>query len=219
MNVARFSKEIYAKYKQFDYDGVINNYEWITNTLTSLFEGVQAPEVELSFHMGDISCGCKSIDEFKEHAFGQAIDIFVYEITYYQEVDNKRRIIAWIFLSASDKKQVSISCDDKQTLITICTALEKSLSSEIEMQPVILQQTVNHIDQSTNFSFGDNNTIQNSNIGEGNQLHNEEHSGKDSFWKPIWQTIVANWIWFLLGLGVAALLAYFGFNTDWTSLF
>ena len=218
--MASFSKEIYAKYKKFDYDGVINNYEWLTKTITSKFDGVQPPKVVLSFHMGDISCSCESIDEFKEHAYGQAIDVFQYNLAYYQQTGNNRKGIAHVFLSANGKKQVTINCDNKQVLIKICTALENSLSTPEEKQPILLQQTVNHIDQSTNISIRGNNTIQDSNIGAGNQLQKEEHSEKDSFWKPIWQTIVANWIWFLLGLGVAALLTYFGFhNTDWTSLF
>ncbi len=217
--MVEFSKEVCAKYKAFDYDGVIKNYEWIKNTTAVLFTGVVDPTVRIAFKMGDISCSCDSIYEFKEHAYGQNIEVCSYVLSLYRRDNDEKKWLARIIFSCLRENEITIDCNDKQTLITICTALENSLSAPEEKQPILLQQTVNHIDQSTNISIGANNTIQDSNIGVGNQLNKEEHSEKSSFWKPIWQTIVANGIWLLLGLEVVALLTYFGFNTDWTSIF
>ena len=218
--MASFSKEIYAKYKKFDYDGVIKNFDWITTMIKELFDDIIEPYVQIAFTMGDIDCSCNSINEFKEHAYGQNISVYTYNVSFYQNTNDEKIRTAFMILSDYKEKQIKVCCDDKQTLIKICTALENSLSAQEEKQPILLQQTVNRIDQSTNISIGDNNTIQDSNIGAGNQLQKEEHSEKDSFWNPIWQTLVANWMWFLLGLGVAALLTYFGFNnTDWMNVF
>ena len=35
---------------------------------------------------------------------------------------------------------------------------------------------------------------------------------KDNFWKGVWQQIVANWIWYFMGLLCATILTYFGID-------
>lgn len=80
--MARFSKAIHLKYPTLDYDGVIQNYKWIQETVFSLFENLATPEVQISFKMGDISCTCFSIEEFSEHAYGQKIDVHSYDTSF-----------------------------------------------------------------------------------------------------------------------------------------
>ncbi len=86
--MAEFKKIVYAKYKAIDYDGTIKNYEWINNTIAVLFqEGIET-SVRIEFKMGDISCVCDSIDEFKQHAYGQNIEVSSYVLFLYQFLTN-----------------------------------------------------------------------------------------------------------------------------------
>lgn len=93
---------------------------------------------------------------------------------------------------------------------------------EVELDQVKGQPRFNTYvhDESTHVTIGDNNTIENTNIGANNTLNAHKPAQKESFWKPIWQTITANWIWFAFGLLLIAALAGTGItNTNWMEIF
>lgn len=216
--MARFSKDIPLKYPTLDYDGVIQNYKWIQETVFSLFENLATPEVQISFKMGDISCTCFSIEEFSENAYGQKIDVHSYDISFNSKKGHK--IIAYFILS-SIKEDATLYCDRKDSLIKIATALEESFKIKDTSTPPVFQEIHNYVhDESTHVTIGDNNTIETANIGANNTLNADKPSPKESFWKPIWQTITANWIWFAFGLLLIAVLASTGItNTNWMEIF
>ncbi|MCQ5202119.1 hypothetical protein [Mordavella massiliensis] len=218
--MATFSKELSLKYQELDYSGVIGNYNWIKDILSSLFENIEKPDCEISFHMGDISCSCQSIKEFSEHAYGQTINVYVYDLTFYQNSsDNNRSRVAHIIITSSDKS-LTIYCDSKEILIKICTALEDSMKPEISN--VLLQaENIQYIhDESTHVTMGDRGTIQSANIGKNNMIKTETPTPKESFWKPVLQTLAANWVWFILGIILIVALGYLGIkNTDWMNVF
>lgn len=216
--MASFSKDIPLKYRSLNYDGVIQNYKWIQETVFSLFEDLPTPEVRITFEMGDISCTCSSIEEFSEHAYGQKINVYSYDISFSSSEGNKS--IAYFMLSNS-KKAATLCCDRKDSLIKICTALEEaSKIKDTSATPVVQEITTYVHDESTHVTIGDNNTIENANIGANNTLNADKPSPKESFWKPIWQTIAANWIWFAFGLLLIAALAGTGItNTNWMEIF
>ena len=50
------------------------------------------------------------------------------------------------------------------------------------------------------------------NIGKTSLQHETTQKTKDNFWKGVWQQIVANWIWYFMGLLCATILTYFGID-------
>lgn len=218
--MASFSKELPLKYQELDYTGVIGNYNWIKDILSSLFENIEKPDCEISFRMGDISCSCQSIEEFLEHAYGQNINVYVYDLVFYQNSsDNNCNRLTHIIITCSDKT-LTVYCDSKEKLIKICTALEDSMKPETSN--VLLQaEKIQYIhDESTHVTMGDHSTIQSANIGKNNMIKTEAPTPEESFWKPVLQTLAANWVWFTLGLILIVALGYLGIkNTDWMNVF
>lgn len=133
--------------------------------------------------------------------------------------DDSHTKIASIILSFSNKV-FNISCDSKEILIKICTALENSMKQDVSN--VLLQnKDIKYIhDESIHVEIGDNNTIQSANVGKNNSIKTESLTPKESFWSHVFQTLVANWLWFIFGLGLIVLTGYFGLkNLDWMNVF
>lgn len=216
-----FSKELPLKYQVLDYEGVIENYNWIKNIILLQFANIEKIKCRISFLMGDISCSCETIEEFSKHAYGQAIDVYTYTLSFDQ--NNSKGIsssqVAYIITNCSNKT-LTVCCHKKENLIKICTALEDSMKSK-QSNALIQLQTNNYIhDESTHVTMGNHSTIQGVNIGKNNVMKTNASAPKESFWKSILQTLTANWMWFLLGLILAAILGYLGIsNSDWMNIF
>lgn len=91
-----------------------------------------------------------------------------------------------------------------------------------EISNVLLQaENIQYIhDESTHVTMGDRGTIQSANIGKNNMIKTETPTPKESFWKPVLQTLAANWVWFILGIILIVALGYLGIkNTDWMNVF
>lgn len=218
--MASFSKELTLKYQELDYTGVIENYNWIKNTVSSLFKNIEISDCQISFMIGDISCSCESIEEFSNNAYGLPIHVYSFRLNFYQQKDyNTHTQIAYIIINTSFKT-FTVHCDSKEVLIDICTALEDSMAPDLST-PAIQTQINNYIhDESTHVTIGDNNSIQNTNIGKNNTVHTGTPAPKKSFCKSVLQTLTANWLWFILGLILLVLLTYFGVtNREWINLF
>lgn len=171
--MASFSKKLPLKYQELDYSGVIGNYNWIKDTVTSKFENIERNECKTAFHIGDISCSCESIEEFSRHAYGQTIDIYMYNLNFYQSFSKNNSISLVMFIRDSSRKILTICCDSMEILIKICTALEDSMKPEISN--VLLQaEKIQYIhDESTHVTMGDRGTIQSANIGKNNMIKTE----------------------------------------------
>lgn len=171
--------------------------------------------------MGDISCSCESIEEFSTHAYEQSIDVYMYNMHFYKKKIMMIVILKLLLLSLSFSNKVfNISCDSKEILIKICTALENSMKQDVSN--VLLQnKDIKYIhDESIHVEIGDNNTIQSANVGKNNSIKTESLTPKESFWSHVFQTLVANWLWFIFGLALIVLTGYFGLkNLDWMNVF
>lgn len=187
--MASFSKNLPLKYQELDYNGVIGNYNWIKDTVSLLFENIVKSNCRIGFRMGDISCYCELIEEFSEHAYGQVIDVYSYNLSFYQNGSDKNRIpITYITINTTDKT-LTVDCDNRKNLITICTALENSMNPNLSTSENQTQINNYIHDESTHITIGDNNSIQNTNIGKNNTVHTETPSPKKSFWKSVLQIL------------------------------
>ena len=218
--MASFSKEIPLKYKKLDYEGVRKNYNWIKNVISEQFENVKEPELKISFYIGDISCSCESIKEFSEHAYGQSISVYSYNLSFYKSnSDNNYIKLTYIIITTFDKT-LTVNCDNKEFLTKICDALEESMKqnyTDLSVQP----QINNYIhDESTHINIGDNNTIQDTNIGKDNMVQTNNSASKEPFFKSVLQILVANWLWFILGFILFIIFGYLGINNEeWINFF
>lgn len=218
--MASFSKKLPLKYQGLDYSGVIRNYNWIKDTVTSKFENIEKIECKIAFRIGDISCTCESIEEFSQHAYGQKIDIYMYNLNFYQSISKNNSVSLVMFIIDSLQKILTVCCDSMEILIKICTVLEDSMKPEISN--VLLQaEKIQYIhDESTHVTMGDRGTIQSANIGKNNMIKTKTPTSEESFWKSVLQTLIANWVWFALGLILIVALGYLGIkNTDWMNVF
>lgn len=215
--MASFSKKLPLKYKELDYDSAIGNYNWLQDTIASKFDNIEKPECNIAFQMGDISCSCKSIEEFSKIAYGQIINVYSYDLSFIQiNHENNRVQIAYVIIS-DYLTELTVFCDSKENLIKICTALENSMKPESSISNTLFQaEKIQYIhDESTHVTMGDHSTIRGANIGKNNMIKTEAPAPKESFWKPVLQMITANWLWFVLGLTLIVALG----NTDWMNIF
>lgn len=209
--MATFSQEISAKYHTLDYDGVIKSYDWIKEIMFSLYDDLTEPDTDISFQLGKISCNCKTIKEFKEHAYGVEIKVYSYTLYFFKKFPlNGKEHFAAININ---EKQISIYCYNKEVLIDICTALENSLKFQ-ESEPTGKQQInhYTHYDESIHLTVGDNNILQEISIGKNNSIEKDVSALKQNFWQSVLQSLTANFIWYVLGVAAAGLLGYYGIN-------
>lgn len=210
--MAVFSETISYKYQDLDYNGVFRIYKWIMVTMYSLFEHIEYVNSYVDFEMGDLSHSFFPIEEFKSYAYGQHIKVKGMSFHFYQEEDGgNMSTIADILFVDNQFEAFIVRCENKENHITICTALKNSLKPK-KPEPIVVQQVTNiHNDESVHVTVGDNNIIQDMNIGKDNIIKKDVVAPKKSWWEPVTQNLAARVIW---GIGalIVALLGYYGIN-------
>ena len=213
--MTRFSKDISVRFKNLDYEGTIGNYTWVKESMESIYDSHLNLVTKFSFRVGDIYCTCNSIEEFMENAYGQDIAVFSFEMTYKNL--NESGLQVYFLRQSFDKDKLHVSCEDKKTLIKICTLLEKNRTNFTDNN--LVQNITNNInDHSTYISIGDNNTIHHSDILTNSQVTNDKTTKGKAFWTPIAQSIFSRIIWIIIIFIIVVVFAYIGIKVDWTSL-
>ena len=166
----------------------------------------QKIQYDFLFKNGEIRCSTTAREEFLQEIFGttdfQLIDMRVFFI------DSKSSTALYIKYFCG----FGISSSDKDLLIKASEAYDLEISRlqqrNTKEKVVIehLEHNITNIDQSNQINI--NGDIQNSAIGNGNTAslttNNINESKSGSFWKGIWQKIVANALWWGVGFIVVA---------------
>ena len=162
------------------------------------------------FKNGEIGCSTTAREEFLQEIFGttdfQLIDMRVFFI------DSKSSTALYIKYFCG----FGISSSDKDLLIKASEAYDLEISrlqQRNTKEKVVIEHhehNITNIDQANQINI--NGDIQNSAIGNGNTVslttNNINEFKSSSFWKGIWQKIVANALWWVIGvIGVATGIA------------
>lgn len=211
--------DIQCKYKTSEYtlntfDDVLKTVYWIRDALRAVFQNYAELDSHcyITFDSGDLSYDCKSIDEFKQYAFGKEINVKTMSIgvskNWYPSLisvyAHKQGVIM--------EQEYVLSSTDEKLLVD----LRDALHTKKKGLPMNSVQTIinceKHEDNSVH--IGNNNQITNSVIGSKNTAEIEQEiaapeSNKESLASKIkWQIVVP----IVVGLIIAAIAFYLGIN-------
>ncbi len=152
------------------YDDVVATYDWMRNALRSVFESQTDFTLNcvIAFDSDDMSYECKSIDEFKNFAFGKTICV-KYMNVYVSE--KSFQIIISIYVkrsSGSEQQKFILSSKNEMLIISLRDALlAKKKGNPRPQPPTVIQYEDNSV------HIGDGNKISNSTIGAKDLIESE----------------------------------------------
>ncbi len=168
-----------------------------------------------NFHIGDMACSCKDKNEFLREIFGQT-DFCVTIIGIY--VFSKmvsHQLVAHLFLIEHLDWELSMSSESKDVLMEIDRSYDRCIN-EFTNPPAESIAIDTYIDNSQHVSvngninqsvIGNNNTITDS-CKDDSHVENSTPESKNSFWRPVLQSLTTKIIWWGLSLIGVALLVY-----------
>ena len=198
--MSSFSKKIQLPYtKSKGYDFIERNYEIIRSICKKNFT-ITKINLSLLYDDGDISCSVDSIEDFKINSYGSSeVDITMMSIAVYTEE------VGDIYFSV-DNERFIICSGSKMYLSKIVELFDKyEMRSKHKTQFI---ECVTHSYYNVQAKI-----IENSNIGgSGNTIaavNSDTHEEKkqcsrkpvpSKFWRGLLQGVVANYVWWILGL-------------------
>lgn len=228
-------QEIKTSIENLDYNAVCRLTQYVKDSFASI-DANESMKFHIQFNMGEIQIVLDDFDEFCRTAYGQEIDVVSVCVSNYP---HRIYVYMHKFNSdIQQKTSIRISCEDVSTLVNMCKGIESRLVANgellrIQKRPkektaIIAQAKVSNtqIPQSTQsnitINVGGDFNMSGSAIGSNNKAENEDvitttvEKNKDvkqeetSFWKGVWQQVVANGVWWILGVIGASILAYLG---------
>lgn len=221
--------------ENLDYNTVCKLTQYVKDSFASI-DAYESMKFRIQFNMGDIQLVLEDFDEFCRTAYGQEIDVvqmsminFTHQTYVYLNPFNSKiqRLASF-----------HISCKDVPTLVNMCNGIESRLANDgtllrIQKRPKAkttptIQTNVPHtqIPQSTQsnitINVGGDFNMSGSAIGSNNEVEGKSSvtvttengvvntKGKSGFWEGVCQQIVANGIWWILGIIGMGIAAYLG---------
>ena len=226
------AQEIKTSIENLDYNAVCRLTQYVKDSFVSI-DANESMKFHIQFSMGKIQIVLDDFDEFCRTAYGQEIDVVLVKLSNYPH-----RTYVYISEFNSDiqrKASLRISCEDVPTLVNMCKGIESRLVANGELLRIQKQPKAEttpttqakvpytQIPQSNiTINVGGDLNMSGSAIGSNNKVENEgvvtttveknkeEKQEETSFWKGVWQQIVANGVWWILCVIGASILAYLG---------
>lgn len=208
----KYSQDIKIDIEEFNYEAVQEIYTWIICCVEKQ-QLKETPQFNIRYEIGKISCKTDNYEEFIRDAYGIPIKIFNFSLSYYKTgisfyvnrcyIDEK-----------SDKKSVEITIysTDRHIISQIVPSLEQIIKSN-------KSEKTNNTEQlpEIRIDVAGNLTMVGSSIGANNKSTSIgktilQQKTEDNFWTGVKQQLVANWIWYVIGLLCASTLTYFGID-------
>ena len=197
---------------------VVNTYSDAKKLLLlieSIFDSlptIKKKEIQYRFQFknGEISCTTSQREEFLKVIFGMTdfhlIDMTVFFIDSKSSLNIYVKFFLGFSISSSDQKLLAEAAE-------IYDAKVNHLQQGDTKKEVLIEHyehNITNIDQSGQINVNGNVTSSNiATSGFGATTNQSVEKQKSiSFWKPILQSLIANWIWWVLG-GVVVLVTYF----------
>lgn len=162
-----------AEYTLNSFDDVLKTVNWIRDALMAVLQNYAELDSHcyITFDSGDLSYDCKSIDEFKQYAFGKEINVKTMSIGV-----SKNWIASLITVHAVKhgvvtEQEYTLSSTKEKLLVDLRDALQaKKKGLPLVSTPIVIN-CEKHEDNSVH--IGDGNKISNSTIGSKNTIETE----------------------------------------------
>ena len=232
----KYEREIKTSINYLDYNTACRLIRYVDECFASI--GASEPtKLYIQFYKEDIKVTADNLKDFEREAYRQKINVI--NISIKNNLDKIKVYICYFNLPQKQKFiQFNISSENTTTLTDMMIGIERRLADNnellrIQKRPkgktaIIAQAKVpnTQIPQSTQsnitINVGGDFNMSGSAIGRNNKAENEGvitttvEKNKDvkqeetSFWEGVWQQVVANGIWWILGVIGASILAYLG---------
>lgn len=230
-------QEIKTSIENLDYNAVCRLTQYVKDSFASI-DANESMEFRIQFNMGEIQLILDNFDEFCRTAYGQEIDVvsvcvsnyphrtYVYMRKFNSDIQQKTSLR----ISCEDVSTLVNMCKGIESRLVANGELFRIQKQQrAKATPIAEASTVNvpiaHTPQSPQsnitINVGGDFNMSGSAVGNNNEVENkgaiastittktEVQQEKLSFWEGVWQQIVANWIWWLLGvIGVTILIIY-----------
>ena len=229
------SKNIGTSIENLDYNAVCKLTQYVKESFASI-DAYDSMKFHIQFNMGEIQLVLEDFDEFCRTAYGQKIDVISVQLSNYH---HHTYVFIRKFNSNIQKMaELRISCDDVTKLTEMVLGIERRLAIDGELLRIqkrpksktmpTTQTNVPHtrIPQSTQsnitINVGGDFNMSGSAIGSNNEVEGKSSvtvttengvvntKGKSGFWEGVCQQIVANGIWWILGIIGMGIAAYLG---------
>lgn len=208
----KYSQDIKIDIEEFDFEAVQEIYTWIT-CCAEQQQLEEAPQFNIRYEIGKISCITDNYEEFIRDTYGIPIKISGFSLSYY-----KIGISFYVNRCYIDEKS-----DTKHILITIYSTDRHIISQIVPSLEQIIKSNkskeTNNTEQlpEIKINIGGDLTMVGSSIGANNKSTSIgktilQQKTEDNFWTGVKQQLVANWIWYVIGLLCASTLTYFGID-------
>ena len=229
-------QEIRTTIEELDYNAVCKLTQYVKDSFASI-DANDSMKFRIQFNMGEIQLILENFDEFCTTAYGQEIDVFSVQLSNYPH--RTYVYIQKFNRDIQRKASLRISCEDTPTLVNMCKGIENRLANDGTLlriqkqqkakiapttQANVLNTLIPQSKQSIiTINVGGDLNMSGSAIGNSNEVESQGNlatttekdvvnaESKSSFWEGVWQQIVANGIWWLLGIIGTAIIAYLGF--------
>lgn len=194
-----FSQKIDHVFGVDTYENTKKTYDWIFTTMEKI-QLVPCPiESSFLFDIGKISCGCASLEEFVDNAYGKSDFAFI-RMDLSQIVPRGPLLVAIV-----SQFDIQISASDIRMLESFANALKISATDSKDPTIVPIQNNYN-----IGAINGDNAIIVQ---GDKNKTRVNVDTKKTPVWKSwctsILQNLLSNWIWYVLSILAGILIAHF----------
>lgn len=229
-------QEIKTSIENLDYNAVCRLTQYVKDSFASIDVNTFM-KFRIQFNMGEVQLVIEDFDEFCTTAYGQGLDVVSVQLSNYP---HRTYVHIHKFNSdIQQKASLKISCEDIHTLTQMVIGIESRLLANRELlriqkqskvttiaraqsntskpktiQPPITTQVVVNVRGDLNMNsstIGSNNKVKNEGAVSSTVEKTKDVKQEDTnFWSGVWKQIVANWIWWILGIIGAGILTYLG---------
>lgn len=208
----KYSQDIKIDIEEFNFEAVQEIYTWIT-CCAEQQQLEEAPQFNIRYEIGKISCTTDNYEEFIRETYGVPLNIFDFSVRYH-----KLGISFFVHRNYIDEKslkkciEITISTNDRNMISQIVPSLEQIIKSD-------MSKKTNNTEQlpEIKINVGGDLTMIGSSIGANNKSTSTgktilPQKTEDNFWTGVKQQLVANWIWYVIGLLCASALTCLGID-------
>lgn len=232
-------QEIKTSIENLDYNAVCRLTQYVKDSFASI-DANESMEFRIQFNMGEIQLILDNFDEFCRTAYGQEIDVVSVCVSNYShriyvcmhKFNSDIQKKTSLRISCEDVSTLVNMCKGIESrLVANGELLRIQKQQRAKATPIAEASTVNvpiaHTPQYpqsniTIINVGRDCNMSGSAIGSNNKAENEGvittaveknkdvKQEKTSFWEGVWQQVVANGVWWILGVIGVSILAYLG---------
>ena len=207
-------------------DDIKKSYHFVVAAMQTISESIVVKSQEFQLRIGEVIAVIDNYEEFISSAYGQSVKLVIVNLRFERDGNDYASVLIkpkW----SNKEKNITICSSSMLIIDEIGSAFSKYKQTNEEP----LRTNFTNIIQSDHYQgdhieIKENANIVGSNIGgfQNQVIHNSDNpitnespsdsakNEKVSFLKSIWANIVSNWVWWMIGTIVTAVLLKWGFK-------